>query len=382
MRKQHFEALRPVCPVCRQSAERSGGQGWSLGICTIDREEGEHIVEGVLRCSNGACQREYPIIDGIPFLIANLRQYISDNILALYARGDLSELTESIVGDCCGVGSAFETMRQYLSSYAWDHYGDLDPEEPGNGLDGDPDGGLENGGPRPGACVRMLKAGLELAGELPEHPIIDIGCAAGRTALELAHATGQLVVGVDLHLPTLRLASGVIRHGLLSYPRRRVGLVYDRRDIAADLPGRDKVEIWACDATSLPFSRGTFGAAVGLNVLDSVRSPLELLGSIAGALIPGGAAVLSSPYDWSPAVTPIAEWVGGHSQRGRDRGSSAHILRQLLTPGALASSIPGLELEAELSEFPWHVRMHERSVVTYKSHLFVARAPSAAAVSE
>ncbi|MCG8422815.1 MAG: methyltransferase domain-containing protein [Proteobacteria bacterium] len=398
MKRAHFEALQPICPVCNTAAP-PGSDGWRLAIARVDRVQNgpgrkqdvkkdrkdggkldgesdvkkgaprhtEDIVEGVLHCTNSTCRREYPIIDGIPVIIAPLRAYIADNLLAIYRRGDLSESTESLVGDCCGVGSAFDTMRQHLSSYAWDHYGDLDPEEVEQ----------TEGESRPGSCLRMLESGLEVAGPLPIGPILDIGCSAGRTMLDLAARTGQLVLGVDLHYPSLCLASEVVRRGIVRYPRRRVGLVYDRREFPADLPGRENADTWVCDATNLPFARHTFTACIGLNMVDSVRSPVDLFADTARVLAPGGVAMMSCPYDWSPAVTPVQAWIGGHSQRGHDRGSSAHVVRQLLTDGALPSSISGLELEAEIDNVPWHVRMHERSIVSYKSHLVVARTQTA-----
>ena len=62
----------------------------------------------------------------------------------------LSDYLESLIGDCCGPNSAFEQTRQQLSSYAWDHYGDLDPAEAG-------------GEPRPGSMLRRLEASLKAA---------------------------------------------------------------------------------------------------------------------------------------------------------------------------------------------------------------------------
>lgn len=369
VRRIHFDTLRPICPVCRNASRTDGQAGSPLAIAMIARAtDDDDILEGVLHCTNPACQREYPIIDGIPLIIGALREYLADNLLFVHGRSDLSEVAESILGDCAGTGSPFDRMRQYLSSYAWDHYGDLDPDEA-------PEAPAEDdGAPRPGAALRMLRQSMALAGSLPDGPILDIGCAVGRTTLALAEERGRLVLGVDLYYPALRLAAQVLRQGRVQYPRRRVGLVYDRRAFPVDVPGRERADVWACDATALPFAPGTFAAAVALNVLDSVPAPLGMLSSMAHVLAPGGAAVISCPYDWAPGATPVESWIGGHSQRTEDRGASESVLRRLLTPGALPWSVDGLAIAAERPAVPWQVRLHARSTMRYQSHLVVARA--------
>ncbi len=90
-------------------------------------------------------------------------------------------------------------------------------------------------------------------------------------------------------------------------------------------------------------------------------------------LAPGGKMVITSPYDWSAAATPIETWLGGHSQRSADHGASAAVLRALLTPGGHPVAVTGLCLESEIDEVPWHVRLHDRSTVAYAVHLVVAR---------
>jgi len=355
VRRRHFEALQPVCPVCRAA----GDAGFALRVAQVAREEEGHILEGAIHCSNPNCLREYPIVDGVPLLVANIRQYVSDNLLPIYGRRDLSDFVESMLGDCCGPNSAFDQTRQHLSSYAWDHYGDLDPSEP-------------SGEPRPGSMLRHLEIGRQLAGTVPSGPLIDAGCSVGRSSFALAEHSQELVLGVDLNFAMLRLASDVLRHGTVRYPRRRVGLVYDRREFPARFANRDQVDFWACDATALPFPAGTFSLSASLNVLDCVGAPRELLASLARVLKDGGRAVLTCPYDWSPAATPLEAWLGGHSQRSPPEGSSAAVLRALLTPGAHPGSVQGLQLAAERDHLPWHVRLHERSVMNYQVHLVVA----------
>jgi SAM-dependent methyltransferase/uncharacterized protein YbaR (Trm112 family) len=351
MRRRHFEALRPVCPVCRAARNAES----PLALAVVLREEGGHVVEGTLRCPDPACQREYPILDGIPLLLANLRGYVAGAIDQIQARDDLTAETESLLGDCCGPASAFEVTRQHLSTYAWDHYADLDPDE-------------AVGEPAPGSVLHLLERSLDLAGTLPSGPILDLGCSVGRTSFALAERTGGLVLGVDLGYAMLRLAGRALREGRVVYPRRRIGLAYDRRDFAVNLPGAENVDFWACDALALPFSTGTFGTIVALNVLDCVTSPHDLLASVPRLLSDKGRAVLTTPYDWSPSATPVEAWLGGHSQRGLEAGASEPVLRALLTPGAHPASIEGLEILREDPDIPWRVRMHDRSSVEYRVH--------------
>lgn len=352
---RHLETLGPVCPVCRSGFEA----GHPLRLAHIAREEPGHILEGALHCSNPKCQREYPIIDGIPLLVANLRHYVSENILAIYARRDLSGFVESILGDCCGPNSPLDQARQHLSSYVWDHYGEFD----GDGAHTEPG---------PGSMLRSLREAVRLAGPVPAGPALDLGCGAGRGSFELAAGQRRLVLGVDLHFPMLRLAAEVLRYGKVKYPRRRSGVVYEWREFGVAFPDSEQVDFWACDASALPFPAGTFSLGLGLSVLDCVGNPRELLVSLSHVLRKAGKALLSCPYDWSPGATPIEAWLGGHSQRSVAAGSPEAVFRSLLSPGGHPAAVDGLKLVAEREHFPWQVRLHDRGAMSYDVHLAVA----------
>ncbi len=298
---------------------------------------------------------------------------MADNIFHIYARNDLTSITDSILGDCCSQGSVLDSMRQHLSCYVWGHYADLDPEEPPDAL------------PK-GSVIRILEQGLELESACNANqtamtgPSLDIGCGPGRTTIALAEQSDQLALGIDLNFSMLRLASNLLRHGQVSYPRRRVGLVYDRRAFEVHFANLEGVDFWACDALALPFSDGLFGRATGMNVLDSVASPHSLLTSIARVLTPNGSAILACPYDWTATVTPVESWIGGHSQRGHHSGECVPLLRQLMTKldgnvldGDGVAREPFLQLISELDQLPWTVRMHDRSSMLYRVHLVHAR---------
>lgn len=338
--------------MCRQSGIES-----PLVISRVLREDATDILEGILQCSHLGCQREYPIFDGIPLLVPTLRAYVSQNIFPILRRTDISDVMESILGDCCGPGSALDQTRQHLSSYAWGHYSDQDPLEPK--------------GPKL-SLLDLLELGLTLAGPLGQGPILDAGCSVGRSSFELAERHERLVLGIDMSFSMLQLASRALRTGHVRYPRRRVGLVYDERVFPVHIPRPDLVDFWVCDAQAPPFPHGAFSLATSLNLLDCVSSPHEHLVALGQALVPGGRAIICTPYDWSPGATPIEGWIGGHSQRGPQGGDSATALRALLTPNAHPSSIEQLELIADAGALPWRVRLHDRSTVEYATHLVVA----------
>ena len=362
MRLQHFEALQPVCPRCLY--ER--GVTAPLVLAKILIGHDDIVEEGVIHCSAAECMLEYPIIDGVPIIMPNLRGYLTEQQFAIAGREDLTETIETLLGDGIGPGTHYDSLRQHISSYAWDGYGDLDPKEACDPEIANP--------PRPGAVVRCLEQGLELLRSSIVAPVLDVGCALGRSTFELAERSDGLVLGVDVNFAMLRLAQRALQNGIVRYPRRRVGVVFDRREFNVSFAGGGRVDFWACDALALPFVPGSFGLVVGLNVLDCTSSPLDFLRAMGRLLRTGGATILSTPYDWSQGVTQIEGWIGGHSQRGIHEGSSEALMRALLTPGGHPQSVEDLHLIAEAMNVPWQVRLHERSTVSYSLHLFAAEA--------
>ncbi len=350
MRRGHFAALAPLCPRCRAAP---------LGLGVVELARGEDILAGTLECPAEGCRQEYPILDGIPVLVPDVAGWVANNLWHVTARDDLPPRLETLIGDAAGPGSAFDTTRYHLGSYGHDHWGAFDPAET------DPQA-------PPGAVARCLAAGLDLLGDLPAGPALDIGCAVGRTSFELARR-GGLVLGVDLNFAMLRLARRVLTDGAVSYPRRRIGVVYDRRSFPVPTEGAERLDFWCCDALALPFAPARFATVAALNVLDCVAAPPTVLAGIAAALIPGGGAVLATPYDWSGAVTPPAAWLGGHSQRGPSGGAGEPMLRALLTQGAHPNAVPGLAIAGEIDAFPWHVRLHDRSTMLYRTHVVAVR---------
>lgn len=351
MRILHFETLRPICPACRTPDNQS-----RLNLARVEKGDDELVVEGALCCANQRCQHEFPIIDGVPIILPGLRQYVSDNLLAIVRRSDLSATLEDMIGDCCGPGTPFDLLRQHLSSYGWSHYGQWDPQA--------------SGWTTEDSTSQLLKSALARSGPV-SGPILDAGCSVGAGAFAAAES-GQLVLGVDVNFSMLQLAQRVLRTGVVEYPLRRCGIVYERRRFEPPMENLAQVDFWACDAMALPFADATFATTFGFNTLDSITSPLALLENLRTALTTGGKLILACPYDWSVGVTPLEQWIGGHSNRGPQRGDSGRMLEDLLTPGGHPGSIDGLRLIHQSDDLHWRVRWHERGMIDYRVHLVVA----------
>ena len=350
MRRTHFTAFAPVCPVCARA-----GRGQNrLVLARILREAGDDVHDGVLHCSASSCRQEYPVIDGVPVIVPDLRRSMAERGVEFLLRRDVDPVLESLIGDAIGPDSWLDAIRQMLSTYAWDAYADQDPSE-----------AATDHTPAPGAARRCLTELHRLAGPLGgTGRVVDVGCAAGRTSLELAAAhPDALVLGLDTNVGLLRVAHDALS-GNVSYPRRRIGLVYDRRRFPVSFNGSDRVDFWACDAACLPFVDGAADVCVALNLLDCVGDPRVVFGELARLTRPGGTFLLATPYDWSARATPLEHWIGGHSQRGAHAGSG---------PASLATLLGGTDVLGETPSWPWHTRLHDRSAVQYVTHLLALR---------
>ena len=342
MRPELFEALAPVCPRCLH-----GGGGESpLVVAETAETRAGRLWHGILHCSNAACWMEFPVIDGVPVIVADPPGYLRNARAHVLARDDLPEVLAGLLGDALGPGGEFDTTRQHLSIYAQAHFSDW------------------AGGAVPDV-VGTLRAGLEALGEVRE-PAIDLGGAVGRGGWELAQTAAPVLVA-DMNFAFLRFAQRLMLDGEACFDRRRVGLVYDRTRIRlpADAAG-DRLDFWAADAMALPFRGDTFGVATAINLVDSIAGPTEAVAEAARVLAPGAGAVFTTPHDWSQNAAEPARWMGGHSQRAPSAGAAEPVLMATLRRH-------GLEAVAERHNLPWTLRLHARAEMRYALHLVACR---------
>jgi len=339
MRLSALQTFAPRCPVCLAAGHDGRLRpepGW--------KGTAERIRHGVLGC---ICGRAYPIIDGLPVLVADLGHYLGEAGIYLLARDDLPEAVADVIGRHMPPGAWFDAARHYCSTYGRDHWGAHDPDDVP--------------WPPAGSARRLLEAVLPA---LPDGPglVVELGCAAGGVTHALAELAGAPVLGLDLSAPLARLAQHALQEGRARYPLREHGTAFALRDIAVPMaaaPG----EAWIADAMAPPLAPGCARLVVALNLLDCVPDPRALLASIARLLRPGGVVVLATPFDWSANATPAAAWPGARALREPMPSLSAMV--------AEAGFRPRLSAERD-----WTLRLHARAAMTYRVSVVCAEAPS------
>lgn len=335
----------------------------ALSLVNIEAERDDDVADGVLVCEG--CGREYPILGGLPILVPDLRRYVQDNLFYMLSRSDWrGTAAERVLGDAAGPGSGLDVTRQHLSTYGWDHWQDLDTSPVAPNVPGPA---------RPGGVSRILAACLGMAGDLAPGPVLDIGCGAGRSTLDLAARTRRPTLGVDISFPLARFARRTLLERRVDVELRRVGMTYERRtfDLPVDEEASALCDVWVCDALALPFDADRFGLAAAINLIDCMSEPVAALQEMCRILAPGAPALLATPFDWSGNITASQNWFGGHSDRGAFGGLAEPVLAMLLGDGPHALGM--LRADGPTRDMEWHVRLHDRSVMHYVVHLAAAR---------
>jgi uncharacterized protein YbaR (Trm112 family)/SAM-dependent methyltransferase len=329
-----------VCPGCRTL----GDEG--LSVRTLDR------LGEVLRC---ACGRRYPIVDGIPIVMADPTGYLVNEMAAVVER-DLSPEVAALLAETGPDDAPYARMLEHLSIYLDAHWGDRAQPPP-------------DGPTSPLAATALAE---RVAGRRAHRveAAVELGCSVGRIVAELA-AGADHVVGIDLQFGAVRRARRLVAGEALPYCRRLVGRHYLAATAqAGELSVPAERVTWLCgDVLNPPLVPQQYQRVVAFNVLDSVKRPRQLLSVIDALCELGGEILLSSPYAWQSGVVDEDARLGGVDP--------AADLIALLRSGEGLSGRYDLEDQAQL---PWTLRKDARSAVTYAVHYLRARkiAPVAA----
>jgi SAM-dependent methyltransferase/uncharacterized protein YbaR (Trm112 family) len=295
---------------------------WLLDVMACPACSGELDTDprGVLRC-NGRCGVLYPVLAGVPILIAGADRWMAsyrESILAALAeRGLAGEHELELIDIFAGAGGAAEPRRWNDDWVAAEADGDW-PEVPGRhaaSFGAFVDAAASQ---QPARLVpRLLAGGSGTA--------IELGVGAGEVAAALAGQFEQLIVA-DL---SLRAVLG-----------------------ARELAGEEVAAV-VIDADRVRFRPASLDAAVAINLVDLIELPEQLCDTLAGALADGGRLVLTTP------------------DPGLGDPDGGDLIGEIV--GAT-----GLEIEVDEDHVPWLRPHRDREWQLYFNRLLVARQPGAA----
>lgn len=183
----------------------------------------------------------------------------------------------------------------------------------------------------PVACIESF-SGL-LQGRNTQRAL-DIGCAAARSAFELAKHYDH-VDAVDLSVRLIEAPANLQSSGRQRYVLADEGELQLYREIRLEnfpeyIPVKDKISFMQGDACNLVEKYSNYDLVFAGNVLDRLYDPQKFLQTIKSRINPGGLLVIASPHTWMEEYTPREKWLGGYKADTGESYTTMEGLRDAL----------------------------------------------------
>ena len=179
---------------------------------------------------------------------------------------------------------------------------------------------------------------------------LDLGCAIGRTSLELAK-NFEHVDGVDFSARFISAATRLKETGTTRYKVKDEGEIFSFKEASLGSIGLDKpakrCQFWQGDACNLTQKFTHYDLVFAGNLIDRLYEPNKFLKKIETLVNPGGLLILTSPYTWLEEFTSKEEWVGGFKRDGEN-------LKTI--DGLIEALSPHFDLVADPDDIPFVIR--------------------------
>jgi putative 4-mercaptohistidine N1-methyltranferase len=161
-----------------------------------------------------------------------------------------------------------------------------------------------------GFPARCVSKPLEKIGVSRTGRALDLGCAVGRSSLELSRHFEQ-VIGLDFSARFIAAAKRMQTGKPLQIKVPREGNVPDEMELFSPTDLKTERVTFACgDACALPEDIRTFDLVLMANLIDRLPDPVACLNRMEKMVEPGGWLVITSPYTWLEEYTPRERWLG------------------------------------------------------------------------
>ena len=182
----------------------------------------------------------------------------------------------------------------------------------------------------------------------PAGRTLDLGCATGRSALELSRTCSE-VIGIDFSQAFVDAAEEVRATGERKYTR------LEEAHLQTELTARrpegthpERVSFEAGDAMNLRADLGSFDRVHAANLICRLPEPTKLLQRLPELVNPGGHLVITTPCTWLGEFTPPDNWPSGSTLGWLQENLSADF--ELIT----STDVPFLIRETA-RKFQWTV---------------------------
>ncbi len=164
---------------------------------------------------------------------------------------------------------------------------------------------------------------------------LDIGCATGRSAFELAKTYAH-VDALDFSVRFIQIPVGLQQTGLQRYTIQDEGELVSYKEANLSEMGlrdtADRVNFMQGDACNLPPKFTDYDLVFAGNLIDRLYDPEKFLSTIQERIRSGGVLVITSPYTWLEEFTPCDKWVGGFKADTGETYTTLDGLKESLSP--------------------------------------------------
>ena len=158
---------------------------------------------------------------------------------------------------------------------------------------------------------------------------LDLGCAVGRSAFELARHCHE-VVAIDSASRLIQAAETIRTAGGLDFQFVEEGEIRTGgRALAPAGVDASRIRFEVGDAMSLRDGLGQFAVVLMANLLDRLPDPRRCLAQLQALVGIGGQLILVSPYTWLEEYTAVDRWLGGRAVE-KGSGRTLDALREYL----------------------------------------------------
>ncbi len=187
----------------------------------------------------------------------------------------------------------------------------------------------------PVACIETLTPYIYKE-KLETKRALDIGCATGRSAFELAK-TFDHIDAIDFSARLIEMPTNLQKTGAQRYTVKDEGELVTYKEVKLaefkeynDL--KNKISFMQGDACNLIDKFSDYDFVFAGNLLDRLYDPEKFLNLVKSRIRPGGMLVLTSPYTWLEEHTPREKWLGGFKANTGENFTTLEGITQILSP--------------------------------------------------